>query len=128
MYMPTIQLASDIIQRGEMIDTVTFNQVEIPLPVFQFQRRIIKRLEDEVEMLRDEVEELRSIVSRNVIFVREVPYPKAKQMVLDFIRKHKEGIYTVDIAKELNLDISLVLKIAGELKEEDKIGESDYRY
>ena len=85
----------------------------------------ILELENEMDELKDELQSLKNSINKNVIFVKEVPFENAKTMVLNFIRQHKEGIYTVDIAKNLNLDIGVVLKAVSELKKENKIGKSD---
>lgn len=84
-----------------------------------------KDLENQIKSLRQEVKYLRESLPQNVIFVKEVPFEKAKKMVLDLIKQHKEGIYTTDIAKSLHLDVGVVLKTVSELIEEDKIAKGD---
>ncbi len=132
MINTTIKEASEIIKEdyeSTLPEEIVFERLRIPLPIFREQVRLkemkILDLENEMDELKDELQSLKNSINKNVIFVKEVPFENAKTMVLNFIRQHKEGIYTVDIAKNLNLDIGVVLKAVSELKKENKIGKSD---
>lgn len=96
--------------------SVTYNGRSIPIPLFteiaNYQTQI-KELTERVEQLEEE--------KSKVIVVEEMSYEDAKKKVLELLKKNKEGYYSTEIAQMLNMDISVVLKIISELKENDKI-------
>ncbi len=57
-----------------------------------------------------------------VVKLRDMPKQKAKQEILDYIKK-KDVTYTSNIADNLRLDYKLVVKIVRELWGEKKVEE-----
>jgi Arc/MetJ-type ribon-helix-helix transcriptional regulator len=61
--------------------------------------------------------------SMEIVTVSDVPLKKAKQEILDDLKTHKTA-YPSDIARELGLDLNVVMTAVKELWEQEKIEEA----
>ncbi len=74
-------------------------------------------IRESIDRFMDEVEGMK------IIKLRDVPRQKAKQEILDYIKK-KDVTYASDIADDLRLDYKLVVEVVRELWGEKRVEEA----
>lgn len=94
-----------------------------------FKERLtrLERLEPEFELLKERLTRLESSKSEvtRIIRIKDVDFKTIKDEINRIIHEHMDGIDTLTLAEQLEIDPLLVLKAVDELKEEGKIDKAD---
>jgi len=80
----------------------------------------VDELKDRVKRLEEQIE--RGLIHQSkVIFVEEVSLKEAKNRVYNYLKSHKSGAKTTEMADKLHLNLEVVLKSLTDLNKEGKI-------
>lgn len=87
----------------------------------------LERLEPEFELLKERLTRLESSKSEvtRLIRIKDVDFKTIKDEINRIIHEHVDGIDTLTLAEQLEIDPLLVLKAVDELKGEGKIDKAD---
>lgn len=115
---------------------ITLEEVQEPIEVEKISRNlgelieVINSLRMEISILTDKVDNLEKNITLlpeatttpDIVLVEEINKEAAKQMVLDYMKEHKESD-VIELHKNIGCEIKILVEIIDELQREGKIQE-----